>query len=288
MALFVMYSVIIIPYRVGFDIKPSPNESNFDNLITALFGIDIIVAFNTAYLDSSTEKYVFRRRFIALEYLRFWFWVDLLAMIPFDGITDAAINTTNLSSIRVIRILRLVRLFKLYRFLKQNRQLEKLRINPAVINLFGLMLQIFFIAHVFACFWHYIALPNTVGAFPNNWIEHFSYDDATIGSRYVASLYYIVVTMMTVGYGDIFATNQLERFYAIVTMLIGGIVFGALVQKLTSIIDKRNPQAQAYNQKMHELKLFLVETGLPMEIRNRAKVSLSSKFHLIFHANTGL
>ncbi len=37
----------------------------------------------------------------------------------------------------------------------------------------------------------------------------------------MASLYYIIVTMLTVGYGDIHPTNFLERVYGILTMLTG-------------------------------------------------------------------
>lgn len=74
-------------------------------------------------------------------------------------------------------------------------------------------------------------------------------------------------------YGDIHPVNQIERLFGIITMIIGGVVFGALVAKVTSIIDKRNPQQQAFNAKMKQLKMFLVDTGLPVSIRNRAKVS---------------
>jgi hypothetical protein len=38
--------------------------------------------------------------------------------------------------------------------------------------------------------------------------------------RYIISLYYAVVTMTTVGYGDIHATNVAERIAAILIMLV--------------------------------------------------------------------
>ncbi len=136
-----------------------------------------------------------------------------------------------------------------------------------------LILQIFFIAHLLACCWHYITLDSAIGNFSNNWINNFYYTDTTIQTKYIASLYYVIVTMLTIGYGDIYATNQIERLFAILIMVIGGVVFGALVAKVTSIIDKRNPQQQAFNAKMKEFKMFLVDTELPLEIRNRAKVS---------------
>eukprot|EP01040_Poterioochromonas_malhamensis_P026280 gene26280-biopygen10524 len=79
--------------------------------------------------------------------------------------------------------------------------------------------------------------------------------------------------MTTVGYGDIYGTNQLERFFAILTMLTGGVVFGALVGRVTSLIDKRNPQAKAFKERMDEFKCFLTECHIPKDVGDRAKAS---------------
>jgi hypothetical protein len=118
-----------------------------------------------------------------------------------------------------------------------------------------LLMQIFFTAHLFACFWHLIAM----NKYTNNdvyftfddldppertWLSEFGYINASFSERYVASLYFIIVTMLTVGYGDIHATNRIERLYAIATMIVGAVVFGALISKVTMIIDKRNPAAK--------------------------------------------
>jgi hypothetical protein len=143
---------------------------------------------------------------------------------------------------------------------------------PTLISLSGLMLQIFFIAHIFACFWHYIAIEG-VSADENTWLKTFGYDTRSISAQYVASLYFVVVTMLTIGYGDIYATSDAERVYAIVTMIVGGVIFGALVGQVASAIDKRNPQQQAFNNKMYELKLFLADAGLPADLREKTKVS---------------
>lgn len=248
------------------------SEEAIDLLITVLFAIDILLTFNTAFLNIKTEKYVFDRKAIAVEYCKFWFWVDMAATVPFDTIAESMQTHGDISAVRIIRIFRLARLAKIYRAFKQKHYLENLRINPAIVNVVVLLMQIFFIAHIFACFWHFITLPGAVGSFNSNWIDTFGFTQATTGTRYVASFYYVIVTMLTVGYGDIYATNQLERMYAILTMLTGGVVFGALVAKVAGIIDNRNPQARAYNEKMKELKLFLVDTGLPMPIRDKAKV----------------
>lgn len=279
LGIFLIYSVSMIPYRVGFDLRSSGREEDFDNFITSMFALDILVQMNSAYLDTATDKLVFDRHKIMKHYCSYWFWVDLLSTIPFDGITDRleghGVGASHPGAVRLIRALRLVRYFKLVRYTQQNQQLEKLRIDPTLVSLILLMIQIFFIAHIFACFWHYISLEQYVGVMNTTWIDTFGYTNRSVGARYVASLYYVVVTMLTIGYGDIYATNDVERFYAVVTMITGGVVFGALVAKVAAVLDKRNPQERAYNKKMYELKLFLVDVGVTMEIRDKAKVSIT-------------
>ncbi len=270
---------------MGFDVAPTLRESRVDGFITALFGFDILVTLNTAFLDPKNEKYVFGRKLIATEYFKYWFWVDLFATIPFDMIANTFIDPEKVTAVRGVRILRLGRLAKLYRLLRKTNYMQRLHLSPAVVNMIFLMLQIFFIAHLLACCWHFIALPSAVGSFPTHWIKEFNYDHTTVGTKYIASLYFVIVTMLTVGYGDIHPTNQIERLFAILIMVVGGVIFGALVAKVTGIIDKRNPQQQAFNAKMKELKMFLADTGLPLEIRNRAKVS-SCKIALLIHPLT--
>lgn len=267
-----MYSIVIIPYRIGFDVSPTKSESDFELFITIIFGFDILLSFNTAYLHPIKEKLIFNRKQIAINYFKFWFWIDLFATLPFDTIIGAFYPSSKFGAIRVIRILRMVRLFKLYRILNRSSDNKQAYINPGIMNLVTLMLQIFFIAHIFACFWHYITLEQSAGNFPETWVTKFGYEHSGKGTLYVASLYYIIVTMLTVGYGDIYATNQLERFYAILTMLCGAIIFGALVGKVTSLIEKRNPQAKAFSEKMDEFKSFAADINLPMALRNKAKV----------------
>lgn len=57
-------------------------------MIDLLFLIDVIVIFNTAYYDEDVDL-IDSRKTIAKMYLKGWFTVDMLAIIPFDTILNA-------------------------------------------------------------------------------------------------------------------------------------------------------------------------------------------------------
>jgi hypothetical protein len=139
------------------------------------------------------------------------------------------------------------------------------------------MVQIFFVAHLFACFWNYITLDG-VAVSHTTWVDFpYENDDYTstttttgdngtnsgdnfipkpLYGRYIAAIYWVITTMLTVGYGDIKPTNDVERLYSIVTMLTGGVVFGAMISRYVV----RNPLKPMKRMKPHLFYLKHIKT----------------------------
>lgn len=285
--LLILYSVLIIPYRIGFQVDPTSGEFIFDSIVDCLFFIDIIASFNTSYIDTATEITVTDRKLIAINYLKLWFWIDLFSTIPIDTIINEAMGTngSELSSLRLIKILRLTRMLKLLRVLKLSKfgkLLESYNLNPALLGVQKLVMQICFVAHIVSCFWHFLATDDVRvavddwdedGPDPNGrtWVSKFGYTTASIGTRYVAAFYWTISTMLSIGYGDISGTNKSERIYCIATQLVGAVLFGAVIAQVTRLIESRNPQARAFKEKMDELKAYLNEKLLPSKLKMTAK-----------------
>jgi hypothetical protein len=292
--LLIFYSILIIPYRIGFQVHTTTGENLFDDVVDLIFFIDIVVAFNTAYVDQLTENVVTDRQKIALKYLQLWFWIDLASSIPFDTVFRLTMGNVSsaLSTLRLIKIFRLTRMLKLIRFFKLSKigkLVDSLNINPALLGVQKLILQICFVAHIVACFWHFITTsdvrihdkegatdslrPNPDGA---TWTATFGYENKPKGAVYVAAFYWTISTMLSIGYGDITGTNKAERIYCIFTMVLGGVMFGAVIAQVTRLIESRNPQAKAFKEKMDELKAYLNEKHLPTKLKTAAKVPLTS------------
>ena len=94
------------------------------------------------------------------------------------------------------------------------------------------------IAHWLACIWNAISLIEVDNL--NSWVrrmdfvlnpvnksgcaEYTSKRDIELSAsqRYIASLYFIVSSLTSVGFGNIAATTELEQIFSIITMLLGG------------------------------------------------------------------
>ena len=60
-------------------------------LIDCLFGVDMFVIFNSAYQTEDFEI-VDDHKSIAISYITGWFWLDLIAIIPFQDLFGADEN----------------------------------------------------------------------------------------------------------------------------------------------------------------------------------------------------
>lgn len=84
MAVVLIVSCLISPVKIAFpdDVEPV-GWVVYNYSIDSLFFLDIIVTFNTALLDEDF-RIIDNRKIISVKYLKGWFTVDLLAIVPFD------------------------------------------------------------------------------------------------------------------------------------------------------------------------------------------------------------
>jgi hypothetical protein len=53
---------------------------------------------------------------------------------------------------------------------------------------------------------------------------------------YLAAIYWAMVTLTTIGYGDITPTNESERAFCLFSSMVGALVFGYMIGELVRII----------------------------------------------------
>ena len=242
----IVYSIIVVPYRLAFDVPAEAGWLAFELTVDGLFLMDMMLNFNTAIFVG--EELIGKRKTITAKYLRGWFVVDFLSTIPFDFIVDAILGpqassgNKDLKWFRLARLLKLVRLAKLFKVFSKFEQ--EGRLNPATVQLIQFSIAVGFLGHILACIWFMVGVATldaqlARGIEPSqtrSWIS--SSLNITVmppAQQYAASLYWSFTTMTTLGYGDIVPQNNSERIFAMFAMLFGAIVFGYVIGNISAL-----------------------------------------------------
>lgn len=79
MVFMTILTAILTPYNVAFIDNEDKAFEAINTVFDVTFGIDIAVSFLSAYYDP-VNGLVTDFRTIVIQYLRLWFWIDLVAM----------------------------------------------------------------------------------------------------------------------------------------------------------------------------------------------------------------
>lgn len=112
--LFVLYSSFQIPYDTTFRTQSQPLFlAVIESLIDVAFAIDLCTNFCTTYMDEHQHIEINNSKKMAIHYLQGFFWIDLLATVPFELIFGSVVTSLGwLGALKMVRLLRLGRLVK--------------------------------------------------------------------------------------------------------------------------------------------------------------------------------
>ena len=313
-----LYTAVWTPYEIAFhqdwdsDDSVGVNWSDVlsdplfwvNRVVDAAFIADIAVTFFLPYYTPD-NKLVADHRKIVWTYLYGWFPIDFFAVVPYDLIAYA-VETEEAARLKFLRLVRLLRLAKLLRIVRVGRVFRRFEanreINYAALSLHKFSLGILFLAHWMACLFYLVAMSEDRRV---NWTtEYFNvYEknvepDGTIrpvdkGSLYIASVYWAVATLSTLGYGDVVPETNAERIYSVAATFMGGAVYAYLLGSVCSVITNVDESSNVFYRQMDELNRFMREKGLTQDLRvklrdyfrfrrnSRAMVEWSNVMHLM-------
>ena len=112
-AVILIYSAIVLPYRISFVEVDSNLMVGLDICFDSLFTIDIFLSFFSAYVDNE-DNVIKNRKKIVINYLKTWFIIDLISVVPISYFIPTNSPTQNINQLsRIARIPKIYRLVKL-------------------------------------------------------------------------------------------------------------------------------------------------------------------------------
>ncbi|KAJ9524098.1 hypothetical protein QJQ45_022546 [Haematococcus lacustris] len=253
-----------------------------DYITTVIFLIDMVLKFMLMFQDAEGGL-VRDHKIIALNYLRFLFWVDLVTTLPLDGFVSIALGYRYRSDSAAglyVALVRWVKLGRLYRIFDLFAMLEhKMVISQVSLILLRNNIYIAFITHWMACLFYYVARAELFSE--RSWVGRNSwrFDDQGVGVRYVYSLYFSVSAFAGLGDGDFYCASPAESIVMII-FLLGNIVFQAyILGTVTFVLVKADEKSKVYRERMEALRGYAGINDLPQPLMEMMKEHIELQYH---------
>ena len=279
--IFTFWSIIYKPLYIvinNCDIQNTITSITFDNIsslfMDILFICDIIVNFFKAYYNFE-EQLITKSNQIFLHYLKGYFTIDLISAIPYYsiikfialnrylkfGITPKCSKFYNhqiSDSFQIIEILKLIKIIKCISRtnIATNYIIKKLNSFSFFENWSYLIFNIcfsFLLLHLTACIHIFISS----AAYPS-WIILKNLNFSHFSTIYLTSIYFLMTTVTSVGYGDIIGNSFTEFCFQIIILLVGIIAYSWLISSLSNYVKENSKQSEMFSKKLsllNEIKL---------------------------------
>ncbi|PNJ40461.1 KCNMA1 isoform 67, partial [Pongo abelii] len=190
------------------------------------FTLQIDMAFNVFFL------LYFGLRFIAAND-KLWFWLEVNSVVDFFTVPPVFVSVyLNRSwlGLRFLRALRLIQFSEILQFLNILKTSNSIKL----VNLLSIFISTWLTAAGF------IHLVENSG---DPW-ENFQNNQAL---TYWECVYLLMVTMSTVGYGDVYAKTTLGRLFMVFFILGGLAMFASYVPEIIELIGNRKKYGGSYS-----------------------------------------
>ncbi|KAL4483354.1 hypothetical protein ABPG72_007996 [Tetrahymena utriculariae] len=215
----IIFCIYFVPITFVFKMR-------FKDIIPMMLGwffpafllVDIFINMNTCYYDKGSL--ITQRNLIFIHYIKKYYVYDILSVVPLfihflnyerlGSIQDPSQQGYKLTDSLILFILLKARhMSDIIRRIEERFHLTPRAMN--VVSLIKLLFTILFVAHLFSQVWLFAAFVQTTYTTSSSWLVYYHLDQSPWYAQYIRAYYFVMVTMITVGYGDTLPVNQLKQ-----------------------------------------------------------------------------
>eukprot|EP00928_Gymnodinium_smaydae_P050800 TRINITY_DN3435_c0_g5_i1.p1 TRINITY_DN3435_c0_g5~~TRINITY_DN3435_c0_g5_i1.p1 ORF type:complete len:813 (+),score=124.59 TRINITY_DN3435_c0_g5_i1:271-2709(+) len=278
---------VMSPFEAGF----LPQEQLlsplwvWNQLVNIVFLLDLMLQFIHPVKVTTRygHRYVFDKRKIAISYLRSWFFVDLVSVIPFQLLLQndqMKVTTVNRAArlLRLVKLLRLLRGFRIFRRW-QERTGFSYRKNALYMLFSGVML----VSHWIACILGMLnRLQESDGCADAQemcgvtWLtdayrtwKPTNNEVLTVGQAYLFAMH--TSMSILVHPHNYQPTNTGEMLTFTILMLLGGFIWTQVLSRSTALFASLERANMHYRQTMDDISLLSVDLGISKDLQHRLR-----------------
>lgn len=273
--LFICWDTVFLPMQT-FSLPAREFRERVDLVIAIFWVCDMIMAFFVGFWN---EQYMeMRPGRVAKAYLTSWFPLDI-TMVSLDlfvilmkpGVFDVLSIVRSIKAVRVLRwtkMLRLLRLAKVATQLNHIRDYIMSEYMLTMIRVTKMVLAVLALSHFIACAWYELG---TWEAFEATWLVNLErLNDKRSGHwafRYSTALHW-ALTQFTPGSMEVVPTNEAERAFTIVVILLALIIFSSILSTITSAMTHLRIMKTEQFQQGYKMRSYFKQNSISIGLSN--------------------
>lgn len=273
-----IYTAWVFPFRLAFEpefsIETLQGWANLDFALDVLFMLDIGVNALSAF-ENEDGNLVYRKIDIMREYLKFWFWIDLLSCFPFSLLGSESIFAVTNQFMKISKLPKLFRLLRLMKLVKMktfsyNKSIKHLlERKKAIMTLLKECHSYFFLIHIASCLMYYAVQYEEQEDMGNTWTLHEGLSNKSLFQKYLTAFYFVMTIMVTTGFGNITATTYNEKVMVIVLMFLAIFFYGRVMGTLIELSMDLKQEISSFIEKADFLNELSMVFYLPTRLHER-------------------
>jgi len=273
--IIIFYLPIYLSKKLFFCRNLSINEILF-YLINFVYIIDLIINFYRAYYNFE-EILIKKNYLIFIHYFKTWLFFDLISSVPIYSILKTTENKCiglnlyndpkldnsgkhshyyNIDINKIHYLLLLLKAIKILKIFKKNIAAKRLKKYLYEFEFFNDWGDVFIYSLIFFSFLNFSScIFIFVGRnIYESWIFFDGLQTKPFIDIYIASIYYLMMTVTTVGYGDVIGKSTREIAFQIIMVIIGTCIYSWLISTVSNYVKKMNEKNIIYEEKIQVLE----------------------------------